>query len=213
MDVINDLIIVGGGPSGAAAGIAAGKLGLRTIIFEKDIFPRNKPCGGALSENAISFLDFKIPSRIIEREIYGARFNYKNKQIEIKKKYRIAAIVSRDIFDDFLLKKAMEAGTKVLMNHNVHDFKQHSDFVELFVGESSYKTKFLLICEGAHGSLKYKIRNHDKKYQHGVCVVTEVPEQNEIINNNINNSIDIHFGVSRYGYGWIFPHEGHLFQS
>ena len=44
-----DLIIIGGGPSGASAGRRAGKLGLNTLLLEKEEFPRYKPCGGGLS--------------------------------------------------------------------------------------------------------------------------------------------------------------------
>ena len=64
-----DLIIGGGGPSGSAAGRAAGKLGLGTLLIEKEEFPRYKPCGGALSEHAISYLDFRIPDYIQERDM------------------------------------------------------------------------------------------------------------------------------------------------
>ena len=46
-----DLIIIGGGPSGASAGRKAGKLGLNTLLLEKEKFPRYKPCGGGLSEH------------------------------------------------------------------------------------------------------------------------------------------------------------------
>lgn len=51
-----DLIIIGGGPSGASAGRKAGELGLNTLLLEKEKFPRYKACGGGLSAHAISYL-------------------------------------------------------------------------------------------------------------------------------------------------------------
>ena len=44
-----DVAVVGGGPAGASSAYSAAKLGLKTILFEKQTYPREKPCGGALS--------------------------------------------------------------------------------------------------------------------------------------------------------------------
>ncbi|MBE9540978.1 MAG: FAD-dependent oxidoreductase, partial [Proteobacteria bacterium] len=85
-----DLIIIGGGPSGSAAGRIAGKKGLKTLLIEKEIFPRYKPCGGALSEHAMSYLDFEIPESMIERDIFGARVHFKGQVVEQHKDSRIA---------------------------------------------------------------------------------------------------------------------------
>lgn len=68
-----DVIIVGGGPSGASAGRRAGKLGLKTLLLEKEKFPRYKPCGGALSEHAMSYLDFELPQNILSGKLQGQR--------------------------------------------------------------------------------------------------------------------------------------------
>ena len=57
-----DLIIKGGGLSGASAGRRAGKLGLNTLLLEKEEFPRYKPCGRGPSEHAISYLYLEPPS-------------------------------------------------------------------------------------------------------------------------------------------------------
>lgn len=54
---MHDLIIIGGGPSEASAGRRAGKLDMNTLLLEKEEFPRYKPCGRGLSENAIYDLD------------------------------------------------------------------------------------------------------------------------------------------------------------
>ena len=44
-----DLIVIGSGPAGSAAAITASSLGLKVAIIDKDIFPRNKLCGGLIS--------------------------------------------------------------------------------------------------------------------------------------------------------------------
>jgi flavin-dependent dehydrogenase len=71
-----DLIIVGAGPSGSSAGRLAVRLGLETLLIEKKLFPRYKPCGGAVTEQAMSYLDFDLPEYICERSIFGGRLHF-----------------------------------------------------------------------------------------------------------------------------------------
>jgi flavin-dependent dehydrogenase len=43
-----DVAVIGAGPAGAAAALFAARRGHRVIIFDKQIFPRDKPCGEGL---------------------------------------------------------------------------------------------------------------------------------------------------------------------
>ena len=58
---MHDLIVIGGGPSGASAALKGAEMGLDVLLLEKEIFPRVKPCGGAVSERALSYIGFNIP--------------------------------------------------------------------------------------------------------------------------------------------------------
>ena len=49
-EVINtDVCIVGGGPGGCSAALQLAKHGVRSVLLEKAVFPRDKVCGDALS--------------------------------------------------------------------------------------------------------------------------------------------------------------------
>ncbi|RZB31116.1 MAG: hypothetical protein SRB1_01822 [Desulfobacteraceae bacterium Eth-SRB1] len=135
--------------------------GLKTLLIEKEMFPRYKPCGGGLSEQAMSYLDFKIPKAIIERDIFGARVHFKGRVVEQHKDYRIAVLTSRNVLDNFLLEKAKETGIQIKMGERVIEYQENDDYVEVFTDDNMYKSKFIIIAEGSHGNLKYKIR--DKK--------------------------------------------------
>ncbi|MCQ6962170.1 geranylgeranyl reductase family protein [Methanolobus chelungpuianus] len=204
-----DLIIVGGGPSGSAAARIAGKKGLKTLLIEKAAFPRYKPCGGALSEHAISFLDFELPGELIEREIFGARICFRDKVIERSKDYRLSVIVSRSKLDHFLLEKARETGIGVLNGEKVIDIKESEDCVTVRTAKASYESRYLILATGSQGTLKELVRKKDEKKEYGVCMVTEIPEANETIDRYISNAVELRFGVAGMGYGWIFPHERH----
>jgi flavin-dependent dehydrogenase len=138
-----DLIIIGGGPSGSAAGRIAGKKGLRTLLIEKEIFPRYKPCGGGLSEHAMSYLDFEIPKSIIEREIFGARVHFQGQVVEQHKDYRIAILITRSILDKYLIEKAEETGIQIKMGEKVLDYIEKEDYIEVSTNKEKYKAKFI----------------------------------------------------------------------
>jgi len=191
-----DLLIVGGGPSGSSAGRLAGQKGLKTLLIEKETFPRYKPCGGALSEQALSCLDFPLPESILEREVFGVRMHFKGSVIESYKKSRMATMVTRSALDSYLLEKGKEAGIEVKTGEKVLDYREKDSFVEIYTNEQK-------------GKLKSKIRKKDAKSEYGICIVTEVEKENEKIDKYIPGAIEIHFDVMEMGYGWVFPHDNY----
>jgi len=54
MAELYDLAVVGAGPGGAATAYYASKAGLRTLLLDRQEFPRDKPCGDGLMPHAAS---------------------------------------------------------------------------------------------------------------------------------------------------------------
>jgi geranylgeranyl reductase family protein len=52
-----DVLIVGAGPAGCAAGIAAARAGLRVGVLDRASFPRPKTCGDAVSNRGAALVD------------------------------------------------------------------------------------------------------------------------------------------------------------
>jgi geranylgeranyl reductase family protein len=52
-----DVLVVGAGPAGVAAGIEARRLGLDALVVDKAGFPRDKTCGDGLTTGALRLLD------------------------------------------------------------------------------------------------------------------------------------------------------------
>lgn len=205
-----DLIIVGGGPSGASAGRVAGNAGISTLLLEKENFPRYKPCGGALSPYALSSLEFELPESVVERDISNVRVHYRELCLERQRDYRLALLVSRKAFDNLLLDKARETGIEVHCGEKVLDCEEGEEWVEVRTSQNSYLTKFVLIAEGSEGILKYKVRpQRDRRTEYDLALVSEIPEEDEVIRNRFPGTVDLHFGVAPGGYGWIFPHAGY----
>ena len=57
MGVTCDLLVVGGGPAGAAAAIRGAAAGLSVVLCDKASFPRDKTCGDGLTTSALRLLE------------------------------------------------------------------------------------------------------------------------------------------------------------
>jgi len=202
-----DLIIIGGGPSGASAGRRAGTLGLKTLLLEKEKFPRYKPCGGGLSAHAISYLDFELPQDIIEWEVTGVRGVFKDQMIEVHKDHNISSLVSRAVFDNFLLKKAKETGIEIHTGEKVLSCTEKPEFVEVITKKQTYQAKFAIVAEGAHGLIKTCVRPADTREEYWISVVAEIPAEEREIEKRLGKTVELQLGVASGGYGWIFPHK------
>jgi len=207
---VYDLIVVGAGPAGSSAARTGGLLGLRTLVLEQHRFPRYKPCGGAISVRASAYLGFDLPAGLVERPVYGARLCYDNEATESRRDQRVATLVTRSAFDDFLLRASVEAGVSAVTGVRVTGLVEYADRVEVKTGYQTYRARYVIIAEGAQGGLYRLVRRRDHKSQYGVCVVTEVPADDASIDRYIRDAIAVHFGVARMGYGWVFPHAGYF---
>ncbi len=52
-----DVLVVGGGPAGMAAGISFGRAGLRTLVCESGSVPADKPCGEGVMPTGLAYLE------------------------------------------------------------------------------------------------------------------------------------------------------------
>lgn len=200
-----DVVIVGGGPSGSSAARLLAKSGLKVLIAERKVMPRRKVCGGALSEQAMSFLDFDIPPELIDWECYGARVHYKNTTLEAKLQDRIAVLTTRSEFDAFLLSKALEAGA-TLINSKVTSIEDKDSGLLINLGSRLATAKKCIIAAGANSKLISLVRKRDNAHTEGICLEAEIPVFNPDKFADLNGLIDIHFGGAAYGYGWVFHH-------
>jgi geranylgeranyl reductase family protein len=200
-----DLIVVGAGPAGSSAARRAGKLGLETVLLEKQQFPRYKACGGAVTEQALSHLGFNLPGALREAAILAARVHFSDRSIEARVDYPLAVMVSRSAFDALLLDKAKETGIRVRLGEAVNGLEERVNAVQVFTEHGTYDAAFVIVAEGAQGALKHGVRRRDLKDEYGVCLVAEV-QKDDALRQYRQDAIDIHFGVGGMGCGWVFPH-------
>ena len=204
-----DVIIAGAGPAGSTCARECAREGLKTLLLDKDPFPRSKPCGGAVSQHALSLLDFTLPEHIIEKECFGARVHYGGRSIEMQSKYRYAVLVSRERFDSFLAEKAVEGKARFVTGEKVVAVQEAGDGVTVVSEKATYQSRFLIGADGIHSRVALALRRPLGKSEMALALVSRVPADDDMIDRRQNRTLDMHFGIAPQGYGWLFPHRGY----
>jgi geranylgeranyl reductase family protein len=204
-----DVIIAGAGPAGSTCARECAREGLTTLLLDKDPFPRSKPCGGAVSQHALSLLDFTLPEHIIEKESYGVRVHYGGRSIEVQSKYRFAVLVSRERFDAFLAEKAVEGKARFVTGEKVVSVQEAADGVTVVSEKATYQSRFLVGADGIHSRVALALRRPLEKSEMLLALVSHVPEDDDVIDRRQSRTLDLHFGIAPLGYGWLFPHRGY----
>jgi len=164
-----DVVVIGGGPAGAAAARAAVEGGLRTLLVERKKIPRSKPCSGYIFTEAREFLARRygeIPDEVRARpsHIRAERLHYgKRGWVDV----RVPGLnVWRDRFDAWLCR---ESGAEVWDGTSLSDFAEWSDRVEVLLeknGKSVLLKAGVLIA--ADGSISRVARKLDPGFSSGV---------------------------------------------
>ena len=98
-----DVVVVGGGPSGATAADDLARRGHSVLLLDKA--GRIKPCGGAVPPRLIR--DFAIPDSLIVAKATSARMiSPKNREVDMPVGNGYVGMVDRDVFDEWLRERA-----------------------------------------------------------------------------------------------------------
>jgi len=120
-----DVIVVGGGPAGAAAAAGCAQRGLRVALFEHARFPRHKVCGDVLNPNCWPIFERLGVARRIQQlphhAIEGACFTTTGRHTLSVPLPHTTVAIRRSLLDAALLDHAGSCGVHVMEGETVHD--------------------------------------------------------------------------------------------
>ncbi len=106
-DEIFDVVVIGGGPSGATAAHELAAQGRRVLLLDRA--GRTKPCGGAIPPRLMR--DFDIPESLLVARARCARMiSPADERVDIPIEGGFVGLVDRDGFDEWLRERAATAG-------------------------------------------------------------------------------------------------------
>ncbi|MCK4806752.1 MAG: geranylgeranyl reductase family protein [Candidatus Aegiribacteria sp.] len=198
-------LIVGGGPAGVSCAWKLATFSIPCILIDKASFPRDKVCGGALSERAAEIL---ITSGILSNNELEDLTLKEHRTLSLWNRDELlrtyisqdapVRIISRRKFDSVLLDKAASAGAFIVTGDTVVSVDSSS--VTTSSGKN-YPCSNLVGADGCNSLVRRFIAGkRSKGTGMGLEYLIPLTDLNEI-----PEGLQIHFGYIPYGYIWVFP--------
>ena len=218
---VHDLLVIGGGPAGAATAYWAAKSGLDVVFVERKVFPRVKTCGDGLTPRAITQLQaMGLGDKITRYHRHdGLRCVAHNKSMEmlwpehpVHPNY--GYVVTRHDLDDFVAQNAIDAGATLYQGTEaVEPIYTNGVLAGATVKDKvsderrDIRAKYVVIADGANSRFGRALgTSRDRSYPMGMAIrgYYESPLHDTPW---IESALDVRDrqGNSMPGYGWIFP--------
>lgn len=213
MDVF-DCVVVGGGPSGAVAAIAAQRAGFSTLLVDAAEHGRDKTCGDGLTPRAVHTL-----RTLGLEEVLPA---YRNQGLKLHgyggdvtapwpdSHYGTFGSASpRKLFDAALIDQATAAGATVWTGCAAHDadFDAHGAITAVHTDRGPVRTRWVIVADGVRSPFGKRLgRTWHKDQVYGIAARSycSSPHSEE---SWMHSHVELRdpAGEIQPGYGWIFP--------
>jgi geranylgeranyl reductase family protein len=215
-----DVLIVGGGPAGAAAAYWLALAGHRVSIVEKRHFPREKTCGDGLTPRAVKQLDDMGLTEPLSKyhRFSGLRATAMGKELELEWPEhpiypRHGYVVRRNALDEMVARNAVAAGATLLEGHEALSPIVERGFVQGAMiardkGEpTELRARYTIVADGANSRFGRALgTSRAREWPYGTAIRTyfESPRHDDPW---IESALDLkdRNGNPTPGYGWIFP--------
>jgi geranylgeranyl reductase family protein len=211
-----DVTIVGAGPAGSTTAKFLSEKGFKTLLIDKEKFPRDKPCGGGLPLRVLKRFPYVVNDKIIETysssgTIFSPSLQYK---IEIYKDTPIIAMTLRKKFDFELVKFATDAGTVFQDGTPVSAVQISNDTAQVRLDQGKTIDSELIVgADGVNSTIAKTQGLRSKGTGKGICILQEFEVDEKIMDDYFKKSRHVYIH-SRFktaqGYGWVFPKKQHL---
>ncbi|WP_312888474.1 NAD(P)/FAD-dependent oxidoreductase [Nonomuraea rhodomycinica] len=171
MNDVWDLVVVGGGPAGAAAALRARQLrpGARVLLLDKAGFPRDKACGDGIAAHGRDELallglpglidDYRPTSRLSVVSPSGSRVS--------AEAARPNHVVPRRVFDARLVEAARARGVEV-RRHRVRVIDQSGPYPVI---DAVIAARAVVAADGAHSAVRRLVGIPPNAAQHTAIAV------------------------------------------
>src|SRR5947208_1860715 len=155
-----DVAIVGGGPAGSSCSVSCAVTGLRTLVLDREKFPREKVCGDCLNPSCWPVLErLELADRVRDlphSKLCSVEFisiDGREVIVDLPSGDDCEISVKRSLFDDLLLRRARELGANVHEQTTATGLSR-SDYwnIETASGEL-FQTRILVGADGRNSTV------------------------------------------------------------
>lgn len=216
MSDIFDVAIVGAGPAGTSTAISLSQTDLTIALIDKEVFPRDKICGDALSPdvtNQLNMMNLDCGPLYdsFEEKIQTKALRFvspKHKVVDLAFTVGIAnAYVSTRLdFDNFMFQQALKAeNVEAFQGMSVRSIEEGEDFhtLKLNTGDE-LRARMIVGCDGPQSVIARQLGGYKMDKKHHAAGLRQYYEN--VSGMSDTNAIELHFYNELVpGYFWIFP--------
>jgi geranylgeranyl reductase family protein len=210
-----DVIVVGGGPAGATAARALAVAGRRVLVLDKAAFPRNKPCGGAVSMRALRRFPHleaalgRISTHRLSRLYLEAP---SGDGLTLTSPSPAALMVRRVEFDALLIALAREAGAEVLEGAEVARAHETERGVWLKTRDGrEFDAPIVVAADGVNSVVARRLRFTPGWPPAEVAIDMMEETPNEALRSVDDQTLWVAYGYGgSEGYAYVFPKATHV---
>lgn len=153
-----DLLVVGAGPAGVAAGIEAHRRGLAVAVVDKATFPRDKTCGDGLTTGALRRLDRlgfdvrTLPSWAPVTDTVLVSPRGREVEVPLPPRGAYAGVVPRVELDAALIDHARAQGVDVREGVAVTGLHHEEQAITVALADGSEETARFVVAADGHYS-------------------------------------------------------------
>src|SRR5215472_5059408 len=196
---MSDIVIIGGGPSGAVCGEQLARAGHSVDVYDENL-AWEKPCGGGLTYKATQHFPFLLDNSHPKKFVHNVEIvSAENQRAKLDLSHPIV-IYSRRVLNGFLLDRAREAGCRV-HHRRVENIDAATEKPRFSVDGEWQKADFVVLAAGARNQILPGTRalSPDELEMTQGYFVPQTSEE-----------IIIKFLPDFEGYIWSFPRADHL---
>ena len=200
-----DVVVIGGGPAGAAAAYTAAKAGLGVALVDKAAFPREKLCGGGLTDRCRGLYE-TVFGQAWPDDIVGASgpftFAMGGAPLTQMEGYSRLGMTMRRAFDAHMVGLAVAAGAEPLLGDGAATIDPVARVVTLKSGRGIH-FGHLIGADGVNSlAARALFGRAFNPARIGFGLEVEVPRADLP---SWGEAIEIDFAAATWGYGWVFP--------
>jgi geranylgeranyl reductase family protein len=214
LDGASDVLIVGAGPTGCAAGITAARAGADVCVVDLARFPRDKVCGDAISNDGMDLVDRLGARAAIDsgpHAVVNGASAVMPDGVRLTRRYdRPGYIVPRLHFDDCLRRALVASGARLVEGVRVASLRKQSGRVSGAEGPAFRWAARSVVAADGYGTVGILALSEKRPKGRYLAVSTRAYYRNVAFPHGPDTADHFFEHSLPYGYAWIFPAVGGL---
>jgi geranylgeranyl reductase family protein len=177
-----DVAIVGGGPAGSSCAAFCTTAGLRSLVLDREKFPREKVCGDCLNPSCWPVLErLELAERVRDlphSKLCSVEFiaiDGRKVIVDLTSGANCEISVKRSFFDDLLLRRARELGAEVHEQTTITGLSRNDDWKIETASSQTFHARILVGADGRNSTVAHLCNLLPRPTRERVALQAHIP--------------------------------------